>query len=485
MSGVIPVRIVEDGDGSGTLHRVGRDFGPNNNFEVVTASDQRSGGHVPMTRAEAIALGWSGGGYTPQGNVGWVMPSGSFATPGALLAGTSYGIGATFFTFAEIMRAAAIVPSYSTSTAWDFLGIAYAPTSDVSAALGSVGSFNRPDQAAVQLTVAGATAGASPLATAGPLQNYTIGDWVDVTASSAPVVDATNNPRGRRMGHIRAEGLTGALYAGVGQKATNQLTDLAAVGGEGDAGVMYRTVIKSAATGSGTAAGFDAGSSGYGFWDFAAGPAVGMLVECSTNVLRVLGTGDSIAAGAYSSGTNFDTPYQGVAARLADSAEVPVFFASTAISGAADVRNAAEADRFIDQVGMPDVVILQPSQNGGGASYDFAGGLGGLRDVAARVRAAGGWTIWIVGIPHTGLSAGTLTRWETTRTSTQSVEGALDRTIVIDMSRVLADPASAPEFEAPIAGEYDAGLVHPFGKLHYRMANLVAAALRTILQAIA
>ena len=57
MSGKIPVRIVSDGDGSGTLHRVGVDFGRNHNFEVVTAADQRAGGHIPMTQAVANALG--------------------------------------------------------------------------------------------------------------------------------------------------------------------------------------------------------------------------------------------------------------------------------------------------------------------------------------------------------------------------------------------------------------------------------------------
>lgn len=59
MSGKIPVRIVADGDGSGTLHRVGVDFGANHNFEVVTAADQRAGGHVAMTQAVATALGIS------------------------------------------------------------------------------------------------------------------------------------------------------------------------------------------------------------------------------------------------------------------------------------------------------------------------------------------------------------------------------------------------------------------------------------------
>jgi len=59
MSGKIPVRIVADGDGSGTLQRVGVDFGRNHNFEVVTAADARSGGHICMTQAVATALGIS------------------------------------------------------------------------------------------------------------------------------------------------------------------------------------------------------------------------------------------------------------------------------------------------------------------------------------------------------------------------------------------------------------------------------------------
>jgi hypothetical protein len=59
MSGKIPVRIVSDGDGSGTLQRVGVDFGRNHNFEVVTAADQRAGGHICMTQAVATALGVS------------------------------------------------------------------------------------------------------------------------------------------------------------------------------------------------------------------------------------------------------------------------------------------------------------------------------------------------------------------------------------------------------------------------------------------
>jgi len=59
MSGKIPVRIVSDGDGSGTMHRVGVDFGRGHNFEVVKAADQRPGGHVAMTQAVATALGVS------------------------------------------------------------------------------------------------------------------------------------------------------------------------------------------------------------------------------------------------------------------------------------------------------------------------------------------------------------------------------------------------------------------------------------------
>lgn len=424
--------------------------------------------------------GLSSGGWRPLGNVGWVMPNGSWARPGAVLAGAGYGIAGTFFTFGRIQRAQLVVPSYSTTVQWAFNGVCYAPTSTVANALGSVGSFNRPDGAPVQLNVAGAAAGSGPLASTGPLQNYTLGDWVTTAPSLAPAVDATNNPRGRRIGHIRAEGTSDALYSQAGQRATSQLTELTTIGAEADAGVMYRTLIKSAATGSGTVAGFDAGSTGYGFWDFAAGPAVGMLAECDRPVIRILGTGDSIGEGAYSSGTAFDTPYMQLAARLVDTDDMPVFYASTAISGAADTRASAEADRFITQVGMPDWIILQPSQNGGGATYDWAGGLGGLRTLAARVRDAGGWVFWITGIPHTGLTLSPLTRWMDARANLLAVEGALARTVVIDMSRMLADPASAPEFEVPITGEYDAGNVHPFGRLHMRMAQPLAAAFRSV-----
>lgn len=62
MSGKIPVRIVTDGDG--TIQRVGIDFGANHNFEVVTAADARSGGHIAMTQAVATALGISVGSLT-------------------------------------------------------------------------------------------------------------------------------------------------------------------------------------------------------------------------------------------------------------------------------------------------------------------------------------------------------------------------------------------------------------------------------------
>jgi hypothetical protein len=65
MSGKIPVRIVSDGDGSGTLQRVGVDFGRNHNFEVVTAVDARSGGHICMTQAVATALGVSAAAALP------------------------------------------------------------------------------------------------------------------------------------------------------------------------------------------------------------------------------------------------------------------------------------------------------------------------------------------------------------------------------------------------------------------------------------
>ena len=63
MSGKIPVRIVTAGDG--TTQPVGVDFGRNHNFEVVTAADQRSAGHIPMTAAVAAALGISVSGSGP------------------------------------------------------------------------------------------------------------------------------------------------------------------------------------------------------------------------------------------------------------------------------------------------------------------------------------------------------------------------------------------------------------------------------------
>lgn len=63
MSGKIPVRIVSASDVG--VQPVGIDFGPNHNFEVVTAADQRAGGHVPMTAATAAALGISAGDSLP------------------------------------------------------------------------------------------------------------------------------------------------------------------------------------------------------------------------------------------------------------------------------------------------------------------------------------------------------------------------------------------------------------------------------------
>lgn len=424
---------------------------------------------------------FSSGGYTPRGNVGALIAHNAGIGTTGFTAG--FSVHTPFFTDGQFLRARGLRWGVNTSTSYPYSGMAAAPSTGVASRV-------VPTGAAVQLTFAGIAAHTIPLASLVTSQiqpNYLLGDWVSCVAV-APVVDATNNPKGSYVLMVADESNGTAVHGSAAPSTIAvQNTALGQVNGT-ELGIRRNTYFRTF-TGAGIQATAFTGTAP-SEWTGGFVAAYGVLLDCTRPVINVALAADSLGEGAWSNNNNsgYEHPYFLNAVLKASTLRVPMFAINLARSGLDEDIFCETVDRWIDQVLMPDVLVVQPSRN---SSW---GKIARSVTLAARVRNAGGWVIWLTPLPD-GSATAAPSAWHTARATVLS-QASLERTIVVDCAaalgmtnsafnawqpRTAANMGLATGTASPVVGTtYGDDGIHLNAHGHAVLRDALAAALSTI-----
>jgi hypothetical protein len=403
------------------------------------------------------------GGWAVLGNTGILTPH---VIPGIGATGFSAGftVNACIFNDAFVLTMQGVLMSYDAAVAWDCAGMIGASGARADQAINSAtpGSPSTPGTAASgavtwkQLTFNGGsvavTTGLSDNIAGTEYATFTFGDVVDITTLT-PTVDATNNQKGSYIYYLRATATTLGLHEGsFPQAAASQRASLAAISAS-DLGLQVISGFNTGLTLS-TVAGAGVGT---GWNDWAGNGAYFFAkVTCDRPVMNVMMVGDSIPTGAFTgtSGTaGYDASYFNTACRKASTKAMPIMPINLSYPGATGTQSATRALRFIANVQMPDVIVLQPSRNSG---YDYTV----LETVEAVALAAGRKIVWVTPFPDYQ-SVGPIASWTTARNAILAK--------VTNANISVMDPAPSlgvygTDISDPAAAYYnEANQVHPNG----------------------
>jgi hypothetical protein len=214
-------------------------------------------------------------------------------------------------------------------------------------------------------------------------------------------------------------------------------------------------------------------------WSGGFGSNVGFQFRCTIPVVNVGGVGDSIMEGAFagtgSGGGDYRVPYFQTAVQQARTLARPLFPITLGYSSQPSTVSAELANRFMDQVLVPGIVVLQPSRNGAWSNANWLS----LEAIGTRVLNAGGYVVYLTPLPDTSAAANAAA-WDACRANVLAKVGQ-PRTFVCDPAATIGQGVNDRD---PDPAFYNADNIHPNATGHSAIRGLLVTQLTSCMNAI-